>query len=82
MNTCSLCITENHPDAVVCKACGATKVLQARAGYLRGIAILGLSIIGLLVLMAGRYLVGFGFIGAAVLVGRSSPRQAVWMRKV
>ena len=82
MNTCSLCITENHPDAVVCKACRATKVVQAKAGILRGIAILGLSMFGVLLLFPGRYLLGFGFIAAAVLVARTSPSQVVWMRKV
>ncbi len=82
MNTCSLCITENHPDAVVCKACGATKVVQAKAGYLRGLAILGLSCFGILVLLPGRYLLGFGALAAAVAVAKTSLSQVVWMRKV
>ena len=32
MNQCSLCMTENHEQATVCKACGAMKML-VRLGY-------------------------------------------------
>ena len=43
---------------------------------------LGLSCFGILVLLPGRYLLGFGALAAAVAVAKTSPSQVVWMRKV
>jgi hypothetical protein len=81
MNQCSLCMTENHEQATVCKACGAMKMLvRQRAGFFRGLGILGLSVIGMLPLMAGKFLLGFGFIAVAAFLGFTIPQKLMWVK--
>jgi hypothetical protein len=81
MNQCSLCMTENHEQATVCKACGAMKMLvRQRAGFLRGLGILGFSVIGMLPLMAGKFLIGFGFIAVAAFLGFTIPQKLMWVK--
>lgn len=76
MNQCSLCMTENHEQATVCKACGAMKmVVRQRAGYLRGLGIMGFAVFGLFLVMAGMFLVGFGFIAVAAFLGFTLPQK-------
>lgn len=83
MNQCSLCMTENHPEAVVCKSCGATKAMvKQKAGFIRGIGILGLAVIGLFLLMAGKYMAGFLFMGGGYLLAWAIPRKLMWIRHV
>lgn len=60
MNPCALCMTELHPQAVVSFGCGASRVqVRKAAGSIRGLGILGLSLIALLLLMPGRFMAGF-----------------------
>ena len=83
MNQCSLCMTELHPQAVVCVGCGASKVqVRKKAGILRGLAILGLSLIGLLLVMGGRYLYGFACFGGLVLLGNTIPWETKWVKSI
>jgi hypothetical protein len=81
MNQCSLCMTENHEQATVCKACGAVKMLvRERPGILRGLAIMGFGIVGLFLLMGGKYLVGLGLMGFGLFIGSSTPRKLMWVK--
>lgn len=83
MNRCSLCMTELHPEAVACIGCHATKVrVRKKAGILRGIGILGFSVIGLFLLMAGKYLVGFGLMGVAWLLASTTPWETKWVKSI
>lgn len=83
MNRCSLCMTELHPDAVVCVKCHATKVqVRKKAGFLRGLGIMGFAVLGLFVIMAGRYLAGLGLIGAAVALGMALPWETRWVKSI
>lgn len=83
MNQCSLCMTENHPEAVVCKSCGATKAMvKQKAGFIRGIGILGLAVIGLFLVMAGKYMAGLIFLGGVLALGWTIPSKLMWIRHV
>ncbi len=83
MNQCSLCMTENHPDAVVCKSCGATKAMvQQKAGFIRGIGIMGLGVIGLFLLLGGKFMAGFIFMGGGIALAWTTPRKLMWIRHV
>ncbi len=83
MNQCSLCMTEFHPQAVVCVGCGASKMqVRKKAGILRGLGILGLSIIGILLLMGGRFLYGFAFLGGAAVLGSTIPWETKWVKSI
>lgn len=83
MNRCSLCMTELHPEAVVCVGCGATKLqVRKKAGFFRGVALLGLCLMGLLLLMGGRFLMGFGFIAAGAALVVMLPFETKWVRSI
>lgn len=83
MNRCSLCMTELHPEAVVCIGCHATKVqVRKKAGFFRGLGIMGFGVIGLFLLMAGKYMVGFGLIGAGMLLGYALPWETKWVKSI
>lgn len=83
MNRCSLCMTELHPEAVVCVGCGASKLqVKKKAGFLRGLGILGFSVLGLLLLMAGHYKVGFGLMGIALLLAYTLPYETKWVKSI
>ena len=76
-------MTENHPDAVVCKSCGATKAMvKQKAGFIRGIGIMGLGVIGLFLLMGGKFLAGFIFMGGGLALGWTIPSKLMWIRHV
>lgn len=81
MNQCSLCMTENHEQATVYKACGAMKMLVRQgAGFLRGLGIMGCGVLGVFVLMAGKFMIGFGFIGVAAFIGFTIPQKLMWVK--
>ncbi len=83
MNQCPLCMTELHPQAVVCVGCGASKVqVRRKAGFIRGLGILGLSLIAILLLMVGRFLVGFAFLGGAGALAYTLPWETKWVRSI
>ena len=83
MNQCSLCMTELHPQAVVCVGCGASKLqVRKKAGILRGLGILGLSMIAILLLMGGRFLYGFAFLGGAAALGYTLPWETKWVKSI
>ena len=83
MNPCALCMTELHPQAVVCVGCGASKVqVRKKAGLVRGLGILGLSLIAILLLMAGRFMAGFIFLGGAGALAYTLPWETKWVKSI
>ena len=83
MNQCSLCMTELHPQAVVCVGCGASKLqVRKKAGILRGLGILGLSMISMLFLLAGKFMVGFALLGGAAAIGYTIPWETKWVKSI
>ena len=82
MAQCALCMSEVHPEATVCAACGAVKSVRSVPGILKSIAIVFLLIIWLLFTLAGHYMAGFGVAGVAVFLGVTSKRQVFWSKKV
>ncbi len=83
MNQCALCMTELHPQAVVCVGCGASKMrFRKKAGFIRGLGITGLSVIGVLLLMGGRFLAGFAFLGVAFALASTLPWETKWVKSI
>lgn len=81
MTKCTLCMTEVDPAAVVCRGCGATKMLvRERMGYIKGAAMLGVLMLGILIMLAGRLLAGAICLGIGVLIARSQPQRLMWVR--
>jgi hypothetical protein len=76
-------MTELHPEAVVCVGCGASKLrVRKKAGFLRGLGILGFSVLGILLLLPGRFMLGFGLLGVALLLANTLPYETKWVKSI